>query len=475
MITVGLTARELCLAALEGDHLERHGAAQKVQALAALCDVYQALDAQRQPEVPDTEKMISLGADGTPVVSEMLAMEVGPLFGISPDSAGALLSSILDLRYRHPVLWQAVCDLTVEVWKARRIADQVTRSGLGLEAAQALDAVITPYLSKWPLSRVQYKLKNLIVKADEVLAGQRARKARQERFVRIRHDDDGISTVVARMATPDAILLDTALTRLASDAVLTGRTETIDELRSEALGDLAIAALEHPAPVEAANHRAAPAAAAGDGQPQPASPRRQPPRVAELVVHLDADTLRSGDGIIEIDRIGPLLLGQAHDLFRHCRIRVLPVIDLNDDPTTDGYQIPERIRRHITARDPVEVFPYSNRASKNCDLDHTRPYHRGLGRPAAQTRASNLGPLSRKVHRAKTLGAWTLTQPVPGEFYWTSSPRLRLHRYPRRHRPRIQEKCSQTRRKTDKEDVAKADSAASGLEGWRWLGDVRSS
>ena len=418
MITVGLTARELCLAALEGDQLERRGAAQKVQALAALCDVYRALETSRQPEVPDTEKLVYIGADGTPLVSELTAMEVGPLLGISPDSAGALLTNVLDLRHRHPVLWQAVCDLTVEVWKARRVADQVTRSGLGLEAAQALDAVITPYLSKWPLSRVQYKLKNLIVKADEVLAGQRARKARLERFVRIRHDDDGISTVVARMTTPDAILLDTALTRLASDAVLTGRTETIDELRSEALGDLAIAALEHPAPVEAANHRAAPPGD-GEGQPQLAS-GRQPPRVAELVVHLDADTLRNGDGIIEIDRVGPLLLGQAHDLFRHCRIRVLPVIDLNDDPTTDCYGIPDRIRRHITARDPVEVFPFSNRHSTNCDLDHTRPYQHGKGKSAAQTRASNLGPLSRKVHRAKTLGAWTLTQPVPGEFSWTS-------------------------------------------------------
>ena len=428
MITVGLTARELCLAALEGDHLERRGAAQKVQALAALCDVYQALDAQRQPEVPDTEKMISLGADGTPVVSEMLAMEVGPLFGISPDSAGALLSSILDLRYRHPVLWQAVCDLTVEVWKARRIADQVTRSGLGLEAAQALDAVITPYLSKWPLSRVQYKLKNLIVKADEVLAGQRARKARQERFVRIRHDDDGISTVVARMTTPDAILLDTALTRLASDAILTGRTETIDELRSEALGDLALAHLNNPQPpawgiqTHTANEERKPVRSrSGDAEdPQAAGPTRRLPKVADLVVHIDADSLRNGDGVIEIDRIGPLLLDQAQDLFRDSRIRVLPVIDLKDDPGVDSYQVPDRIRRHITLRNPTEVFPFSSRTSGSCDLDHTRPFQHGLGKPTAQTRASNLGPLSRKVHRAKTLGAWTVSQPTPGTFVWVS-------------------------------------------------------
>ena len=32
----------------------------------------------------------------------------------------------------------------------------------------------------------------------------------------------------------------------------------------------------------------------------------------------------------------------------------------------------------------------------------------------------NLGPLSRKAHRAKTHGRWKLEQPTPGTFHWTS-------------------------------------------------------
>ena len=66
------------------------------------------------------------------------------------------------------------------------------------------------------------------------------------------------------------------------------------------------------------------------------------------------------------------------------------------------------------------MFPFSSRTSGSCDLDHTRPFQHGLGKPTAQTRASNLGPLSRKVHRAKTLGAWTVSQPTPGTFVWVS-------------------------------------------------------
>ncbi len=41
------------------------------------------------------------------------------------------------------------------------------------------------------------------------------------------------------------------------------------------------------------------------------------------------------------------------------------------------------------------------------------------------TRSSNLGPLSRRVHRAKTHGGWRLEQPEPGVFTWTSPHGLR--------------------------------------------------
>ncbi|HBY24625.1 MAG TPA: hypothetical protein DEG88_15555, partial [Propionibacteriaceae bacterium] len=331
--------------------------------------------------------------------------------GISPDSAGALLTSILDLRHRHPILWQAVCDHTVEVWKARRIASDVARAGLTLEAALAIDEKITPYLDKLPVGPLLRKLGRMIVKADEVLAEQRARKARQERFARIRHDIDGVSTLVARMATSDAIALDAALTLAASDAILTGRPEGTDELRSEALGNLAMAFLNEPNPTAAT-------------ATTPAG--RRVPRVAGLVIHITAETLARGAGIATVDGVGPMLLEQVREIVGGCRVRVQEVIDLNNDPGVDSYDIPDRIRHHITLRNPVEVFPFSSRAATRCDLDHTRPYRHGPRKPAAktpsspQTRASNLGPLSRKVHRAKTLGAWKLTQPQPGTFLWTS-------------------------------------------------------
>jgi hypothetical protein len=51
-------------------------------------------------------------------------------------------------------------------------------------------------------------------------------------------------------------------------------------------------------------------------------------------------------------------------------------------------------------------------------LDHTVEYRPGV---PGQTRPSNLGPLSRRVHRAKTHAGWQLKQVEPGVFHWTSA------------------------------------------------------
>jgi hypothetical protein len=74
-------------------------------------------------------------------------------------------------------------------------------------------------------------------------------------------------------------------------------------------------------------------------------------------------------------------------------------------------------------REETSVFPYSSRRSWSCDLDHTDPFRFGTPdspRPPGQTRVSNLGPLSRREHRAKTAGVWKVSQPVQGLYVWTS-------------------------------------------------------
>lgn len=141
-----------------------------------------------------------------------------------------------------------------------------------------------------------------------------------------------------------------------------------------------------------------------------------------LVVRVGRET---GEGVAREDTVGPLLLEQVRELLAHDRVRLLPVIDLAGDPGADGYEVPTRIREQVRIRDPFSVFPFSTMRSMNADLDHTEPFRdRRLvdhdHPPPRQTRPSNLGPLGRLEHRAKSHGRWRVSQTEPGVFEWRS-------------------------------------------------------
>lgn len=101
-----------------------------------------------------------------------------------------------------------------------------------------------------------------------------------------------------------------------------------------------------------------------------------------------------------------------------------PVVHSGSDVAVDSYEIPHRMREQLNLRDVVEPFPYSSRSARGLDADHTTPYV-----PAAkgQSRPSNLGPLRRRIQRAKTAGRWHLRQPRSGVFWWRS-PTDQLYR-----------------------------------------------
>lgn len=199
----------------------------------------------------------------------------------------------------------------------------------------------------------------------------------------------------------------------------------------------------------------------------------------EVAVHVDRTVLAEGEGLgrLEASRTVwamPVLADWLAELVGHTRITVRPVLDPEAIPASDAYEVGERMRRAVGLRNPVEVFPGSARGSRSCDLDHTDPWHpvfpaatepsitaaessptsaerplmladpplvsadpplvsaerplMSVERPlmlaepveAPPTRADNLGPLSRRVHRAKTHGGWRLRQLSPGVFWWRS-------------------------------------------------------
>lgn len=79
------------------------------------------------------------------------------------------------------------------------------------------------------------------------------------------------------------------------------------------------------------------------------------------------------------------------------------------------------LRRYIQIRDRYCRGPGGCSASaRNCELDHTDPFHRG-----GATTSRNTGPQCPHDHDLKDGGLWILRQPEPGLFEWTSPLRQR--------------------------------------------------
>ncbi|AZP38674.1 hypothetical protein DUY81_13530 [Acidipropionibacterium acidipropionici] len=346
---------------VDADTAVRRAEADRLAAVAAMIDTYPA--PTPMVDSPAAERVVSAGAEGAGAVGEFVALEVGALLGLSEPAAWSLVHDVANLRARHPHLWSAVAELRVKAWQARKVA--LAAEELSAEAARWVDAELAELwgVVAWP--RIRRRLAGLIVRADADLARRKAEIARRDRFVSIRHLGDSTSVLTARMDTAAALTLEASLDMIVDQMILEGAQDRLPVLRARALEMLATPPL--------------PDAAAPN--PSPGLP------LADVVVHIAAESLETGTGVARVTArggdVGPVLLDQLAHLLGHHRIRVLPVTD----------------------------------------LDHTVAYRRstpGSPAPPGQTRISNLGPLGRREHRAKTAGIWTLSQPEPGVYEWTN-------------------------------------------------------
>jgi hypothetical protein len=338
---------------------------------------------------------VRIGADGTELVDEFLPLEVATLKKISVGAATWLIRDIVNLKARHPRLWERTLAGAIPVFRACQLA------------ARELDAELAGKLDGLPWRRVLQLARGLLatIAADRVAEAQR--RARAQRYVRKSHTDDpAVSYLTALVDTRDAIFFDGMVDRIADILADRGDTDPKDLRRARAIGILATPARAQLLLAEAVGVA---------GEVKATDPRLLP--TTQLYVHVAEETLHRGAGTSRIEGIGPLAATMLKFLIGESRIHVTPVIRPYADTAVDAYEIPEAIRKQVLLRDTWEVFPYSSRPARHQDLDHTVPYRRGKPR---QTRGSNLGPLSRRPHRGKTHGDWRLQQPKPGVFWWDS-------------------------------------------------------
>lgn len=378
---------------------------EEVEAIAELAERHE-WTAETTVDVIGT-RPVRPGADGTALVDEFLPLEVAALKGISVGAATWLIRDVVNLKARHPLLWFQATKGLIPVFRACQLAAEVARFNLSLEQAQQLDAELAPKLPGLPWRRVLQLARGLVTDIAAGAVEALATEARAARFVRkLPTDDPSVAYLSARVDTADAIFFDAMVDRIADILGERGDANTKDVRRAKAVGVLATPARAHLLLDEAVGIES--------------SVRADDPRLlpeTTVYVHVAEETLLTGHGPARVEDVGALAATMLAHLVGHTRIRITPVIRPYADVAVDSYEIPERIRRQVVLRDTVEVFPYSARSARRQDLDHTAPYRQG---GTKQTRAANLGPLSRKVHRAKTHGGWRLDQPRPGVFRWTS-------------------------------------------------------
>ena len=418
-----------------GVEVQRRAAAERLALAAHFADLHGPGSAPNR-----YVRMMPGGSDGTPEVSEFAADALGPLIQQSTRSAAALLRDALDLRHRHPRLWEAVMTGGVDDWKARKVAQACEE--LTLEQAVWVDAVTVEAVIGLPFGRAIGVVEGKVLAADPSGHDAAAELASRSALVRAgRSDAAGLRMLHARTSAGDVARLDAILGHLADHLRRTGDDDDLQRRRAKALGLLANPAL---ACVYLSGASARPSVdETGLVEVDPASPvaaarvlgealgslgaaalDRLRPRTV-LYLHLAEEALtgvpESGSQVVRSEGFGPVSRRHLCDWLGTDQVVVKPVVDLHGQEPVDAYEIPLHLREAMVLAQPFDVFPFGTTGSRSrsVDADHTRPFvPPDDGGPPGQTRLDNLGPLSREHHRAKTFGGFSCYQPLPGLFLW---------------------------------------------------------
>ncbi|GAA5145500.1 hypothetical protein GCM10023340_14940 [Nocardioides marinquilinus] len=350
------------------------------------------------------EPGLEVAGPGAPVVHEWAALDLAAVMGVSTDSGLRYLGHALELRHRLPRLYRRVLDMEVPVWRAFRVAEHTVI--LCKVGAALVDQALAPFAHDLSLAQIERTTAAAIARFDPEEAERRRVEAAERRGVDIRLNGldvpiNGTVEIAATLDVTDAIDLEAAVQAGARQLADLGSTETLDVRRSQALGEMARAQLALGLDTEP-----------GSG------------RGVTLYAHLDATDV----GVLDNTQT-PVLIEQIKEWCAAVgtKVTVRPVIDLNVEKSSDAYRPSPAVADHVMLRDRHCVFPRCTR--RRVDLDHIHPYEAG-----GPTSTSNLAPLCRRHHRAKTHSRWRYRMLEPGLYEWTS-PTGRTFTVDRRRRP----------------------------------------
>lgn len=340
------------------------------------------------------QRMIRIAFDGVPLVDEALPLEIAALYGISQVAAVGLIEDVLSLHWRHEVLWTAVTEGRLPLWQARKLAQIASMFGLSGGQCSLIDDRVAPLIGAVGWGRIQARYRAAIVQLLPWKVTEYHEARQPTRHVSTGTDtaDPTLSWMSALADTSDMKAFEHLLGLVTKALIDLGDTAPIDIVRSKALGRMGdpegVLALLDGVEVDTIE-------ASLTEKPR----RRRHRPTAQVFVHVSDENLEHG-GVARIEHLGAVLVDDLSRVVGHHRIKLTPVLNTGGtEPVVDAYEVPERMRELVGVRDRYDVFPYSSREARGLDLDHTVAYVEGA---PGQTLPSNLGPLTRRAHRAKT-------------------------------------------------------------------------
>jgi len=380
----------------------------------AAMHVVDSADAAAWETDPTVDVALPLAGPGAPLISEAAAVELAAVLGMSTQAGKAYLGDVVELRYRLKHVWARILDGSMLAWRARKMAQQT----------KSLDAEVAAWVDQQLGDRAHKvgprQLERMIVDAaalfepDLTAAVAESPEVADHRGVRVDTSQQALLWEGAEQASgavplgyvdavldlADALDLEQAVAAIAhslltDEAYADTYADALPEVRrSAALGVLARA--YNSGSMESVPGRA---------------------RVLELVIHTDTKEV-AGTGMVRVANTRGLATIEQLSLWAQVPgtvVRPVVVVDLAEEIESFGYTPTRRQRRQAELLHQKCSFPHCNARATNCDLDHRVPFGNG-----GHTTTSNLTPLCRRHHRAKTHQGWTYRRLRSATYLWRS-------------------------------------------------------
>lgn len=275
-------------------------------------------------------------------------------------------------------------------------------------------------------------------------SAERRRRQRLAYQVSLTDDADGASTIIARMAPHHAHACMAAIQQLSRHPQLDVPCDaTAGERRAHAMATLIIG--PHPAATPGSAYSDIPSLGRHSDSFGVTAPRRQAQslrssaagRLAQVEAEADLEVigprprmhlnvvislealLALSNQPAQIPGAGPIPAEIVRGLLGDATMRRLVTDPMTGHLLDYGrrtYQVPDRLRDFIVARDQTCRFPGCNRRARDCQVDHATPWNGG-----GTTDLGNLGALCLRHHQLKTHAGWQILNSGPtGACTWRS-------------------------------------------------------